>query len=159
MLLSILTTTDSIITFFGIYFLSLFKFIAGPVLGFAAGYSPLEIIFVTVLGMMTSVAFFAFLGSKLKNVYQSKFGKPKKVFTKKSRQVVNIWTKYGELGIAFLTPLLLTPIGGTLILVSFGTKKRKIFSYMLLSAVLWSVILSFSIDRILSIPFFERLIG
>lgn len=150
---------DSLITLFGIYFISLFKFIAGPVLGSAAGYSPIEIIIVTVLGMMSSVALFTFLGSKLKRAYQSKFGKPKKVFTKKSRQVVSIWSKYGELGIAFFTPLLLTPIGGTLILVSFGTKKRKIFSYMLLSALFWAVILSFSIDRILSIPFFERLIG
>lgn len=150
---------DPLITFFGIYFLSLFKFIAGPVFGSAAGYTPFEIILVTVLGMMSSVTLVTFLGSKLKKAYQSKFGKPKKVFTKKSRQVVNIWSKYGEVGITFLTPLLLTPIGGTLILVSFGTKKRKIFSYMLVSAVFWAVILSFSIDKILSIPFFESLFG
>lgn len=149
---------DSIITFFGIYFLSLFKFIAGPVLGSAAGYTPFEIIFVTILGMMSSVILFTFLGSKLKEIYQTKFGKPKKIFSKKSRQVVSIWSKYGELGIAFLTPLIFTPIGGTLILVSFGTKKRKIFFYMLLSAVFWGFILSFSIDWMLYNPFIKGLI-
>jgi hypothetical protein len=150
--------SDSITTLFGIYFLCLFKFIAGPLLGSAAGYTPLIIIFITVLGMMSSVIFFTFLGASLKKFYQSKFGKPKKVFSKKSRRAVRIWSKYGELGIAFLTPILLTPIGGTLILVSFGTKKSKIFSYMLLSAVFWAVILSFSIDWILSIQLFEGLI-
>jgi uncharacterized membrane protein len=149
---------DSIITFFGIYILTLFKFIAGPVLGFAAGYSPLEIIFVTVLGMMSSVTVFTFLGSKLKKIYQSKFGKAKKTFSKKSRQIVSLWSKYGELGIAFLTPILLTPVGGTLILVSFGTRKRKIFSYMLISALIWAILFSFSIDWILSISFISDLI-
>lgn len=149
---------DSITTFFGIYFLTLFKFIAGPVLGSASGYSPFEIIFVTVLGMMSSVTFITFLGSRLKKLYQSKFGKPKKIFSKRSRQVVNVWKKYGEIGIALLTPLLLTPIGGTLILVSFGTEKRKIFSYMLLSALIWATFLSFSINWLLSIPLLKNLI-
>ena len=150
---------DSIATFFGIYFLSCFKFVAGPVFGFAAGYPPAEMIFVTVLGMMSSVTIFTFLGTKLKKVYQSKFGKPKKIFSKKSRQVVNIWSKYGEIGIALLTPLILTPIVGTLILVSFGTQKRKIFSYMFLSGLIWATLLSFSIDWMLSIPLIESLIG
>lgn len=151
--------TESLITFFGIYFLSLFKFIAGPILGFAAGYSALEIIFVTVLGMMSSVTVFTFLGEKIKVVYQAKFGKSKKVFSKKNRRIVSLWSKYGELGIAFLTPILLTPIGGTLILVSFGTKKRKIFTYMLLSGILWAVFFSLSIDWILSFSFISDLVG
>jgi len=151
--------TDSFITFFGIYILTLFKFIAGPVLGFAAGYTPLEIIIVTVLGMMSSVTVFTFLGTKLKKIYQSKFGKSGKIFSKKNRKIVSIWSKYGELGIAFLTPILLTPIGGTLILVSFGTKKRKIFSYMLISGIVWAMFFSFSIDWILSFPFIKDLLG
>lgn len=151
--------TDSLFTFFGIYILTLFKFIAGPVLGFAAGYSALEIIFVTVFGMMSSVTVFTFLGTKLKRIYRSKFGKPTKIFSKKNRQIVSLWSKYGELGIAFLTPILLTPIGGTLILVSFGTKKRKIFTYMLISGILWAVFFSVSIDWILSFPLISDLLG
>lgn len=150
--------SDSIITFFGIYILTFFKFIAGPVLGFAAGYSALEIICVTVLGMMSSVTVFTFIGTKLKRIYQSKFGKSKKIFSKKSRQIVSLWSKYGELGIAFLTPIFLTPIGGTLILVSFGTKKRKIFTYMLASAVIWAVFFSISIEWILSIQLISNLV-
>lgn len=151
--------SDSISTLFGIYFLCLFKFIAGPLLGSAAGYRPLEIVFITVLGMMSSVMLFTFLGLRIKKLYQTKFGKPKKTFSRKSRQIVSIWRKYGEIGIAFLTPIILTPIGGTLILVSFDTKKRKIFSYMLISAILWAVALSFSINWIINIPFFAKLIG
>jgi uncharacterized membrane protein len=151
--------SDSISTLFGIYFLCLFKFIAGPLLGSAAGYSSLEIVFITVIGMMSSVMLFTFFGLRIKKIYQTKFSKPKKTFSSKSRKIVTIWRKYGEIGIAFFTPIILTPIGGTLILVSFGTKKRKIFSYMLISAILWATILSFSINWILNIPFFAKLIG
>jgi len=54
---------------------------------------------------------------------------------------VKIWRKYGIWGVAALTPILFTPIGGTMIAVSFGEKKPKILLAMLLSASLWSVIL------------------
>lgn len=150
--------SDPFITFFGIYLLSMVKFIAGPVLGTAAGYTPLQMMGITVLGMMSSVTIFTFLGTPIKKYFIDKLAGPRKVFTKKSRRVVRVWNSYGELGIAFLTPLLLTPIGGTLILVAFGSKKQKIFLYMLGSAILWGAILSYSIDGLLSIPFLNQLL-
>lgn len=149
---------DSLITLFGIYFLSYFKFIAGPVLGHAAGYSSLKVVLITVAGMMSSVLIFANLGTKIKEFIALKSTKKRVVFSKKNRRIVQIWKKYGEIGIAFFTPLLLTPIGGTLILVSFGTKKRKILFHMLWSAILWAIFFSLSIEKIISIPFFKSLL-
>lgn len=151
--------SESLITFFGIYFLCLFKFIAGPVLGSAAGYSILEIILVSVSGMMTSVFLFTFLGKKIKHFLALRIKKKSPVFSKRSRNIVTLWKKYGEIGIALATPLFLTPIGGTLILVSFGTKKRKIFFHMFWSSLLWATFFSLSIEQLLRIPFFERLFG
>lgn len=151
--------SESIITFLGIYFLSLFKFIAGPILGTAVGYSLLEIILVTVSGMMSSVFLFTQIGTQFKQRLALRFKKKSPVFSKKSRSIVRIWVKYGEVGIAFVTPLLLTPIGGTLILVSFGTKKHRIYLHMLWSSVLWATILALTIEHLLRIPFFERLFG
>ena len=151
--------SESLITFFGIYFLCLFKFIAGPVLASAAGYGFWETILVTVSGMMSSVLIFTFLGKTLKKKLQHRFKKKKTIFSKRSPSIVSLWKKYGEIGIAFATPLFLTPIGGTLILVSFGSKKRKIFFHMFWSAIFWAVVFSLSIEQILRIPFFERLLG
>lgn len=150
---------ESLITFFGIYLLSMLKFIAGPVLGSAAGYSIWKIILVTVSGMMTSVFIFTILGSQFKKILALRIKKKKAVFTRKNRSIVRLWSKYGEIGIAFFSPLFLTPIGGTLILVSFGTKKRKIYFHMLWSAVFWAVVFGLSIDQILKIPFFDKLLG
>ena len=101
---------------------------------------------------MTSVTFFTFLGTRVKQYLQVRSTKQKKVFTKKNRRIVRIWSSYGEIGIAALTPILLTPIGGTLILVSFGSDKKKILGYMLISGLIWGVIFSFSIEWLLLFP-------
>lgn len=151
--------SESLITFFGIYFLCLFKFIAGPVLGSAAGYGFWKIILVSVSGMMTSVFVFTMLGLRIKAFLTLRRKKKSIIFSKRSRSIVTLWKKYGEIGIAFATPIFLTPIGGTLILVSFGTKKRKIFFHMFWSAIFWATIFSLSIEQILRIPFFDRLLG
>jgi hypothetical protein len=151
--------SESLITFFGIYFLCLFKFIAGPVLGSAAGYSFWKIILVSVSGMMTSVFIFTLLGTRIKKTLALRIKRKRIVFSKRSRSIVTLWKKYGEIGIAFATPIFLTPIGGTLILVSFGTKKRRIYFHMFWSAILWATIFSLSIEQILRIPFFDRLLG
>lgn len=146
-------------TFFGIYLLCLFKFIAGPVLGAAAGYSIMEIVLVTLSGMMTSVIGFTYLGDWIKNTWTIKIRKNPKRFTKRTRNIIKIWQKFGVYGIAALTPILLTPIGGTILLTSFGIDKQKIISTLLVSGLFWSFILAASIKQILAIPFFSKLIS
>lgn len=150
---------ESIISLLGIYFLSYFKFIAGPLLAPAAGFGVVTTILVTVAGMMSSVLIFTLLGKKFKEKLLLRIRKKKPIFTPKNRKIVTLWKKYGEIGIAFLTPLIFTPIGGTLILVSFGSKKRQIYFHMLWSAIFWATVFSLSIDQILEIPFFKSLIG
>jgi hypothetical protein len=150
---------ETLLTFLGIYFLCWFKFIAGPVLASAAGYSIMETILVTVAGMMSSVTVFSFIGIRFKKILALRRKRPKPKFSSKNRRIVSIWGKYGKVGIAFLTPIFLTPLGGTLLLISFGTQKREIFVHMLWSSILWAIIFSFSIDFILSIPFFQNLLG
>lgn len=150
--------TEYIATFLGIYLMTLFKFIAGPALGSLAGYSLLEIMFVTVSGMMSSVLVFTYLGEWAKRQWDRRFYQRRPVFTKKNRRMVTVWQKSGAAGVAFLTPLLLTPIGGTLVMTSFGVKRRIIITYMLISAVWWSFFFGLSIGKLLEIPFFERLL-
>ncbi len=64
----------------------------------------------------------------------------KKIFTKRNRRIINIRTKYGLLGIAFATPILLSiPVGAFLIVRFFG-KKPLMLSYLVGANVLWSII-------------------
>ncbi|WP_194776096.1 hypothetical protein [Pararhodonellum marinum] len=149
---------EYLIKFLGIYFACLFKFIAGPVLGSALGYSIWEIVLVTVSGMMSSVLIFTYLGDWIRSEWNIRVTKKRKTFSPKTRRIIRIWQKFGAGGVAVLTPLLLTPIGGTIVLTSFGVKKTKIFSYMFASGLFWSMVLGLSITEILKIPFFNYLL-
>jgi len=115
------------------------KFIAGPVGGYAAGLHMILTIALTVGAMMTSVLLFSYLGVTLKRVLLDKLFAKRRKFTKRNRRFVYIWKKYGIRGVAFLTPLIFTPIGGTLLMTSMGAPRRKIFVSMFLSALFWSV--------------------
>ena len=133
------------ITYITIYLLCTFKIIFGPTMGYAAGLHPLETVALTVAGMMTTVIVFSIGGERLRKKYLMKYFKPKKVFSKKSRRFVKIWSRYGEFGIAFLTPILLSPPGGTLIAIALGGKPRKTITYMLIWSIFWSFALTYAI--------------
>ncbi|MDN3688040.1 hypothetical protein [Cyclobacterium jeungdonense] len=148
---------EYLITFLGIYFLCLFKFIAGPLLGYAAGFGLWEIVAVTVSGMMTSVVLFSFLGEWFKKNWTLITRKKAKKFSKKNRSIVRIWHKFGIWGIAFLTPVILTPIGGTVVLTSFGIGKKKILITMLISSLFWAILFGLSIEKLLEIPFLKKM--
>lgn len=92
--------------------------------------------------MMTVVLVLSFFGDVLrKKVFSSYYLKRKK-FSERNRKLITVWRKYGLPGVAALTPLLLTPIGGTLLALSFGTPKNKLIFYMFVSASVWSVVFS-----------------
>ncbi len=67
----------------------------------------------------------------------------RKVFTKRNRQFVKIWNAYGVAGVAFFTPLLLTPIGGAILANAFGGRQLTIFKYMMISALFWSFVITY----------------
>lgn len=138
---------EEILKLLFIYLLTMFKFIAGPSLGYAAGYNYLTTVAITVAGMMSSVLLFTFLGKLLREKIINRYFSNRKIFSRKSRRFVKIWHTYGEIGVAVLTPLLLTPIGGTIMLTSTGTKKKRIIIYMLLSGGFWALVISAIIYR------------
>jgi hypothetical protein len=86
----------------------------------------------------------------------------KKVFTRRSRRYVKIWKKYGLIGVAFLTPVIISIPIGTLIANNFEVNKKKIFLYMFFSIVFWSVLLTsiFEFFHVVNIPELkERILG
>jgi hypothetical protein len=121
-----------------VYFLSMLKFILGPSSGFVAKLHFLTTLAVTVGGMMTIVFAITYFGQWIKTRILDRFLKGKK-FTPNNRRFATIWKKYGLSGIAFLTPLILTPIGGTLLAVSSGSPREKIILYMFISGLFWGL--------------------
>lgn len=128
-----------------VYFASMLKFILGPVGGYTAGLNLLTTILSTVFGTMTVVFLFTYSGNWLRQKVLSKFIRKESRFSNKNKRFTGIWKKYGLPGVALLTPLLLTPIGGTLLAISSGSPKDKIIVYMFISASFWAVLFSFLI--------------
>jgi len=135
---------EEVLTILTIYVLCMFKIIFGPTMGYAAGFSPLLSVVITVAGMMTTVLIFTFLGERVRTQVMQKYFKPKRVFTKRNRRFVKIWKKYGEMGISFLTPILLSPPGGAIIAMALGGDRKKTVGYMLLWSVVWSFIITYT---------------
>jgi len=92
--------------------------------------------------MMTVVLAFAFFGDLIKKYVVNRYFQRKTRFSEKNKKFVRIWRKYGLAGVAALTPLLFTPIGGALLAVGFGSPRDKLIIYMFVSASFWSVALT-----------------
>lgn len=128
-----------------VYFSSMLKFILGPIGGYASGLNLVTTILTTVSGMMTVVFLFTFFGNWIREKIFSRFTTNKVKSEARNKRFAKIWKKYGLPGVALLTPIILTPIGGTLLAVSSGSPKEKIIFYMFISASVWAVIFSISI--------------
>lgn len=127
-----------------VYFSSMLKFIFGPLGGYGVGLHLITTILTTVAGTMTVVFMFTFFGDWIRTRIFGRFSK-KKINLKRAAKLEMIWKRYGLVGVALLTPVILTPIGGTLLAVSSGSPREKIIFYMFVSASFWAVVISSAI--------------
>lgn len=128
---------------------SMIKFVGGPLSGLALGLSWIETVVCTTVGMMASVVAITYAGAALQALlHRYRPQAPPKRFTRRTRLAVRVWKRAGMAGIAFLTPLLLTPIGGTILAVSFRVKRGQLLLYMFVSALVWAVIQTLALFQI-----------
>lgn len=128
--------------FFIVFGISAIKFLFGPAVGYGFGLAYLPTIIATSAGMLTSVTLFSLAGERLRRFLIDKYFPNRKRFTKQTRKRIRFWRKYGLVGVAFLTPVLFSPIGGTLIAVSFGEKWQRIVFAMFISGLFWAFTIS-----------------
>jgi hypothetical protein len=132
-----------VLKYITVYLVSMVKFIGGPLTGVAAGLTYMESVLLTAAGMMTTVVIFSAVGHAFSKWWSARQrAKKKPVFSKKNRRIVKIWKSYGVVGVAFLTPVIFSPILGTVVVAVFGASRKKIFIHMLWSALVWSVVLN-----------------
>ena len=135
---------------------STIKFAGGPLTGMALGLTWPETAFCATAGMMITVILVTYAGVAIQALLQRYRSEPPKRFTRRTRLAVRIFRKTGLAGIAFLAPLILTPIGGTAIAVSFRPGRFRIILYMLISAIFWAIIQTVLLYQI---PGIDRLFG
>lgn len=127
--------------YFSVIAVSMIKFIGGPLTGLALKLSWIETCLCSIIGMMIMVLIVVFLSSFLQKFSFRKT--PSKKFSKMSRSGIKIRQKFGLAGIAFLTPIFFTPLGGSILAMAFRYKKQEIIVSMLISAIAWGLVETF----------------
>lgn len=151
-----------------LFLISSVKFIFSFPLALKYDFPFYQTLLVTSIGGICGVLFFAFISAELiifynwfVHVYLAKFPrthrfakqvkefyhkffprKQKKIFSKRSKRFVRIKQRYGLIGIAILTPLLLSIPIGTFLAIRFFTRSKNTLFYLCISVTFWSVVFS-----------------
>jgi uncharacterized membrane protein len=108
--------------------------------GFGLGLSMVETILCTWVGMMTTVSIMLTMGRFIvQQISRLRVQKPK-LFSGRARYAVRVWQRFGIKGIAVMTPLLFTPIGGSLLALSFKVPTPRVLFFMAISGIFWAVV-------------------
>jgi hypothetical protein len=136
----------------GIFALSAVKFgIAGVPAAVFAKFSFFKTMVVTVSGGLVGTLFFTYLSDWVLDGIERirlKFrkGKPapkKKLFTRSNRMLVKVKAKFGLIGLAVITPLILSIPLGAFLAVRYYHNKQKIILFMSVSIFCWALLLYF----------------
>jgi uncharacterized membrane protein len=134
--------------YFTVILATAIKFFNGPIAGILLDLTWQETAICSIIGMMSMVIIMSFLGREIQKM-MIKYRKTKsKLFSKRSRFAIKVWQKLGIWGIACFTPLFFTPIGGTLLALSFKVPIPKIIFSMLVFSVFWGISLTYLIFQL-----------
>lgn len=127
----------------GLLVFSTLKFFFSPSAALLAGHSFFETIAITVTGGYIGFVLFFFAGKFIVSWWYKVFKpKKKKLFKKRNRLIVKIKSKYGLLGIATLTPLLLSIPVGALLASYYFPRASRTLPIFFACIVIWSFILT-----------------
>jgi hypothetical protein len=114
-----------------------FTFLEGFIFGIAAGF------FGIWFWLYISKPLFKAIDYMI-NHYRGSHPKPKKrIFTKRMRRLAKLKMKYGLIGIALITPTLISiPVGTIIAARIYKHDRRLVFLYLALSVVVWSALFS-----------------
>lgn len=128
-----------------VFFLSTVKFVLGGVpLAVAYEFPFFKAVTVTSLGGFVGAAFFVYSSDFLiayikRRAKEKKTGSAKKKFTRMNKIIVVVKQRFGLLGIAIITPLLLSIPVGCFLAVRYFKEKQRILIYMFSSVLFWAV--------------------
>lgn len=115
-------------------FLAATKILLAPATMLAAGYGVIKTIIVTYVGSMLGAMMFYYFGVAIFNWWDKLTGvsqKKKHIFSKKTRALVAVKTRYGIIGIASISFIISIPISAFIIAKIFPGKNKVIGIYAL----------------------------
>ena len=131
------------------------KFVTAAPVALAYGLNYIQTLGITAVGGIVGVFFFFYLSqwliakiSAYKNKLYFLFGvnagepKKRKVFNWRNRMIVKVVRNFGLIGIAAITPALLSIPLGTFIAARYFRNHRKVVAYLCVSVIFWAFVFS-----------------
>jgi hypothetical protein len=147
-----------------IILISAVKFLFAPLISFSMGFNYIQTMIYTTIGGILGVLFFFFLSKLIMNLYKNYLSafiktaiqrfrfrrnnnapltqKIKRKFTFRNKSLILLKSKTGMIGIALLTPILLSIPIGTFLASKYYSRKKHILIYLSISVAFWSFVLS-----------------
>lgn len=130
--------------------LSSTKFLSAPITALNIGFGFVQTLVITTLGGMLGVVFFYYLSSVIMRILnklspsspEKKKVQKKKHFTWKNKMIVRVKRDFGLVGLAALTPTVLSIPVGTFLAARYFDNTAKVLGYLFASVIVWSVIIS-----------------
>jgi len=116
----------------------MFKFMVGIVSGVAMGIPFWEFFFIAGFFGSLGILFYTFFGQKIIRWWNKGKDMEEPEGWKKK-----VWDRFGIVGIAILTPPLLSQPVGVSLALAFGASRAKIILYLSISIWIWSLIFAF----------------
>lgn len=129
----------------GLLLLSSTKFLFAPSTVVAAGYDYKETIIITTLGGWMGVLIFYYFGRVLIELILRRFinpNKKKSPFTFTNKLIIKTKVKYGIIGLAAITPVLISIPIGSIIAARYFSRVSLTVPYLLVAVLAWSLILT-----------------
>lgn len=117
------------------------KVVPGVFLAIGLGMGMFAQFVVTTAGGIAGIVFFTIFGDGIRRWWAGTFQKNKPPKPHNPNSLVNrIWRRFGMVGVAILTPPMLSPPVGAAVSVAFGVPRGKAILYMSISMVVWGII-------------------
>jgi uncharacterized membrane protein YuzA (DUF378 family) len=139
---------DKLLEIMGLMLLSGTKFLFAPWTTMWTGYNFIETVLITSLGGIAGVLVFYHFGEFMNRKIQEwlnrrkKVRKPKKTFSKRNKLIVKTKITYGLVGLAAITPTLLSIPVGSIIAARLFRQNKLVLPALMASVVIWSLLIS-----------------
>ena len=125
------------------------KYLYTPPIILGLGYSFWETLFIMLAGGLAGILAWYFAGGLLMQGLSwiggkiwPKSNKPKKKFSRKNKFIVRTKARWGLIGLAVITPCIISIPIGTLLAVRYFRNDWRTLPYLLISTVAWAVVLT-----------------
>lgn len=143
---------SSITSYITVTSLCAIKYMIGVASGLATDLSFVELFLCYFIGGSLGMVFYTLFGNQVLNWWKKrKSQKNNYIETQNANNdwKIKVWNKFGLIGVAFITPPILSQPVGTAISLGFGTPAYKVILFMCGSMLIWSLIFAYAGNTIM----------